>query len=127
MIFKQFRGPFTKDDNNQYTITLPSQSDQGIKLSYLQIGIEHPHSIPISEFEEEEKKLPDGSIQKRISYPCIISINDLQQQSPIQQYLLTERDVLEFTNLSLGSFTIKILQNNPYLIINIAYEEVTAN
>ena len=126
MIFKQFRGPFTKDDNNQYTIKLPSQSDQGIKLSYLQVGIEHPHSIPISEFEEEEK-LPDGSIQKKITYPCIISINDFQPQSPIQQYVLTERDVLEFTDISMGSLEIEILQDNPYLIVNVAYEEVTAN
>ena len=126
MIFKQFRGPFTKDNNNRYTITLPSQSEQGIKLSYLQIGIEHPHSIPISEFEKEAE-LSDGSIQKKITYPCIISINDLQQQSSIQQFLLTERDVLEFTDLSIGSFEIEFLQNNPYLIVNVAYEEVTAN
>lgn len=105
MTFIQYRGPF--NDNDTLTLSEFSSSGSPIKLRYLQIGIEHPHSIPIFEFEETEKG---------INYPYIVSINN-------STYLITERDVLEFANLSIANLTIKFLQDSPYLIVNVAYEE----
>jgi len=97
MVFIQRRGPF----NGSLTFA----PETPIALNYLQIGIEHPQTIPISEFEED-------------SYPFIFSINNGER------YLITERDVLEFSDLSLSTFTIVFLKpENPYLIVNVAYEE----
>ena len=99
MIFTQYRGPF----NKSLILSDISSSGSPVKLKYLQIGIEYPHSIPISEFEEND-------------YSYIISIND-------SRYLITERDVLEFSNLSVTSFKIDFLKNSRYLIVNVTYEE----
>jgi hypothetical protein len=96
MTFIQRRGPFDG--------VLVFKPEGPIKLTYLQIGIESPHSIPISEFEDND-----------FSFTC--SING-------KNYLVTERDVLEFSNLSLETISVTFVKpNNPYLIVNVAYEE----
>lgn len=88
---KQFIGPFSTGQS----------IDLGLSsVTYLQIGIEHPHSIPISEQEPE----------------VILSINNVT-------YSITDKDILEFENLNLSNLSIVIEEaNNPYFIINIAYE-----
>ena len=88
---KQFIGPFSAGQS----------IDLGLSgVTYVQIGIEHPHSIPISE-----------------SAPTVIlSINNTN-------YCITEKDILEFEQLDLDQFSITVQEaNNPYFIIDIAYE-----
>ena len=88
---KQFIGPFSAEQS----------IDLGLSgVTYVQIGIEHPHSIPISE-----------------SAPTvIISINNTN-------YCITEKDILEFEQLDLDQLSITVQEaNNPYFIIDIAYE-----
>lgn len=88
---KQFIGPFS----------INQSLDLGLSnVTYIQIGIEHPHSIPISE------KSPT----------VILSINNID-------YAITEKDILEFENLNLSNLSIVVKEaNNPYFIIDIAYE-----
>ena len=88
---KQFIGPFSTGQS----------IDLGLSgVTYVQIGIEHPHSIPISE-----------------SAPTVIlSINNTD-------YCITEKDILEFEQLDLDQLSIIVQEaNNPYFIIDIAYE-----
>lgn len=88
---KQFIGPFSTGQS----------IDLGLSnVTYLQIGIEHPHSIPISEQEPE----------------VILSINNIT-------YSITDKDILEFEYLNLSNLSIVIEEaDNPYFIIDIAYE-----
>lgn len=88
---KQFIGPFS----------VGQSIDLGLSgVTYVQIGIEYPYSIPISE-----------------SVPTIIlSINNTN-------YCITEKDILEFEQLDLDQLSITVQEaNNPYFIIDIAYE-----
>ena len=72
-----------------------------LNAKYIQIGIERPHNIPIS--------LP----YEPFSTP--IRINN-------RRYAITDKEILEFGNIY-GTFTIEVLEkNNPYLIIDLAYE-----
>lgn len=111
MIFVQKRGPFESNT----TVFEPSGP---IKLRYLQIGIEYPHSIPISEYEVDANN--------KVTYPGIFNINDSSEY-----YVLTEKDVLEFSNLTLEKITVyfssKKIYSNPYLTINVSYEEQNAD
>lgn len=108
MIFLQKYGPFTNP-----LIFAPTSE---IKLKFLQIGIEHPESIPISEFEDN-------------NYPIIFTIksvdrSDVNGQEVEESYLITERDILEFSNLNLDHFSLSFTDpTNKYLIVNVAYEE----
>lgn len=72
-----------------------------LNAKYIQIGIERPHNIPIL--------LPN----EPFSIP--IKINNIT-------YAITDKEILEFGNIY-GTSTIEILEkNNPYLIIDLAYE-----
>lgn len=91
MYVKQFVGPFNSGPLN---LGLTNRK-------IVQIGIERPHSIPISE---------DGT-QK-----IILQINE-------QSFAIGESDILEFENLYSSDISITVLDTtNPYLILDIAYE-----
>lgn len=103
MRMEQYIGPFNSN------LTLNKQN-----VTYLQIGIEHPHSIPISELEESNNN---------IQWPIIIGINKSSNNQSEHDYIITENDSLE---LELNHETINIIiyeNKNPYLIINVAYED----
>lgn len=88
----QFIGPF-----QQNTQVLNAEN-----VTYIKIGIEHNFSIPISEIDDE-------------NWPIVININS-------QDFVITTHDILEL-NLNYETINITINENlNPYLIINIAYE-----
>lgn len=77
-------------------------------VNYLQLGIEHPYSIPISVLEEND------------DWPILLKINE-------KDFYIGQLDLLEF-KLNHSSIHIDLdntyydTQNDPYLIINIAYE-----
>jgi len=72
-----------------------------VSAKYLQIGIERPHNIPI--------ELPYEP------YQIAIRINS-------NTYSITDKEILEFSDIS-GTSTVQVLDtNNPYLIIDLAYE-----
>lgn len=88
---RQFIGPFSIGQSLELDLS---------DVTYVQIGIEHPHSIPISEE----------------SPVTILSINNID-------YSITEKDILEFENLNLSQLSIIIEEaDNPYFIIDIAYK-----
>ena len=88
---KQFVGPFSSGPLN---LNIGNRK-------IVQIGIERPHSIPMS--EEGTQKI-------------ILMIND-------QSFSIGETDILEFENLYANNTTIIVQElTNPYLIIDIAYE-----
>lgn len=92
MKMQQFVGPFQES-----TKVLNAEN-----VTYLQIGVEHPYSIPILELDDN-------------NWPIIVSINS-------QDFVITDKDILEL-KLDHESITITIYENlNPYVIINIAYE-----
>lgn len=106
MKIEQHIGPFT---SNNLIFNKPN-------VTYLQIGIEHPHSIPLFEIPED-----NGDIQ----WPIIVTINkNLNNVGATQRdYVITENDILEF-ELNNDKVEVIIHENkNPYLIINIAYED----
>ena len=99
MKLEQYIGPFTA---NQVIFNKSN-------VKYLQLGIEHPHSIPLSEFENDD-------------WPIIFSIDNYTD------FVLTTKDILEFKPMGSQQaliITIKEGQDNPYLIINAAYEDAT--
>lgn len=106
MKFEQYIGPFTSN-----TLIFNKRN-----VTYLQIGIEHPHSIPISEIPENNNN---------IEWPIIIGINRNSNSSNFMEkdYVITDYDALEF---ELNHETVNVViyeNNNPYLIINVAYED----
>lgn len=103
MVFLQKRGPFNK------VLEFKEFSSSGIQLTYLRIGVESPESTPLFEIPYDESN--------KLNYPIIFSLNN-------DNFILTERDVLEFSNLSLNSLRFTFTNpKNPYLIVNVAYEE----
>lgn len=102
MKIDQYIGPFTSNlVFNRRNVT------------YLQIGIEHPHSIPLTEIEE---------INNVIQWPLIVGINRSQEQTQ-HDFIITEEDSLEL-ELKHEVVTVTIYENNnPYLIVNVAYED----
>ena len=71
-------------------------------VTYLQIGVEYPYSIPILELDDN-------------NWPIVVSINS-------QNFVITDKDILEL-ELNHESITVTVYENlNPYVIINIAYE-----
>ena len=89
-------------------LTRGSQIDVGSSLpsgaTFIQIGVEHPRTPPYSE------------IDKTQGYPIILNINGVD-------YAITERDILEFSNLSTRNMVIIVKSvTDPYLLINIGYE-----
>ena len=98
MKIKQFIGPFTNNSQIDVGSSLPSGT------TYVQIGVEHPRTPPYSE------------INKSVGYPVILNINSVD-------YVVTERDILEFSNLNTRNMVIIIKDTkDPYLLINIGYE-----
>jgi len=95
MRLEQYVGPFS---TNQVIFNKSN-------VKYLQLGIEHPHSIPLSEFD----------------WPIVLSIDNSTD------FVLTTKDILEFKPMNRETITVTIKkgQDNPYLIINAAYEDAT--
>ena len=88
----------------------PKSSNVSLEnVVYCQIGIEHPHSIPISEIFND-------------NFQAILRIGESVNNSKI--YTITDKEILEFGNMHFNSLYIKTLDiSNPYLIIDIAYKE----
>ena len=69
-------------------------------VTYLQIGVERPHSAPISEIED---------------FNVVLSINGIT-------YTVTDKEILEFGDVYFTTLSINILDaNNPYLIVDLGY------
>ena len=104
MKLDQFIGPFKS--NNTIIFSRPN-------VTYLQIGIEHPHSVPISEIEENNNN---------IQWPLIVGINKGTSQSE-HDYIITDKNILEL-ELNHETVSVIVYKNlDPYLIINVAYED----
>ena len=75
-------------------------------VTYLQIGIQRPYSIPITEISEEEsEKIP-------------IRVNG-------QNFTITDMDILEFSDIHFRNLNIQIDRNDrclKYIIVDLAYE-----
>lgn len=97
MKLEQYIGPFSK--SNQIIFNKSN-------VKYLQLGIEYPYSIPLSETDFDQPS-------------ALIRINS-------KEFILTLHDILEFKNLNLTNVIIEVENkiNDSYLIINIAYEEI---
>lgn len=90
----QFIGPFTGDG---WRVLATSLTD----VTYLQIGVEIPHSTPI---------------QVDADFHIYIRINSTE-------YVINSNDILEFAELNMDSIRIEVKNNsNPYVIIDVAYE-----
>lgn len=107
MRLQQFVGPFTE---NQILLNKSN-------ITYLQLGIEHPHSIPLSELENVD----DSEV--------IIGVYQTDDISNItqQDFIMFDKDILEFKLNGWQKINVIIRKenNNPYLIINAAYEDAT--
>lgn len=110
MKLQQFIGPFTK---NQILFNIKN-------VSYMQLGIEHPHSIPLSE-------LPSVEDSEVIIGIYTIEDNNIIPAISQKDFILSEKDILEFKLNGRKNIMVIIRQNinNPYLIINAAYEDAT--
>ena len=112
MRLEQYIGPFK---TNQILFNKKN-------VSYLQLGIEHPHSIPLSELEDfnDNSHILIG----------IYTVDTISNQVPAisqKDFLLSEKDILEFKLNGYKNVAVIIRENknNPYLIINAAYEDAT--
>ena len=119
MKLKQLIGPFP----NQEEIKLDLEN-----VVYMQIGIEHPHSIPLSEIEFFNPK-PASKLED-FNWPIIVTINeeyanmnDSTRDETIQRFFVfSEKDILEF-RYNQANIHLKIKPNSdPYIIINLAYK-----
>ena len=108
MILKQYIGPFAKGE------TIATIGDESLKnVTFLQLGVECPHSIPLSEMD----------LENDTSWPIRITINaEDSQYENTRDYLITDKDILEL-KIQAPKLTLKILkETSPYFIINAAYE-----
>ncbi len=113
MILQQKIGPFT---NNEVIFDLEN-------VTYLQLGVERPHSVPLSEIELDEND--DGAFNNS-SWPIKIGIKKHKDETISSMYhryfIFSEKDILE---MRMNSESISVIVeeiDNPYLIINAAYE-----
>lgn len=109
MKLEQYIGPFK---SGQVTFNKSN-------ISYLQLGIEHPHSIPISELE---------TLETDNDWPIVVTINSATPELITQHdFVISTKDILEFKPNGLSTITVLIKEktDNPYLIINAAYEDAT--
>lgn len=100
MKIKQFRGPFLDNKINL--------SSLGSNVKIIQLGVECPQCIPLSE------RINNQQLIDKIVY----TTDD-------KTYTIGDKDILEFENLYIDAANIFInseFNNNPYLIVDIAYE-----
>ena len=120
MIFEQHRAPFSSEP-----ISFGNKNNKTIR--YFRIGIENPHSIPLSEMDLDHSSIDANYLIFQIEYGT-------GAEKTTDSYLITENDVLEFSNLNITNFALSFISDsekrynyihkyNPYLIVNIAYEE----
>lgn len=119
MKLKQLIGPFSQNAK-QYI----DEDNGGIILNltnivYLQIGVEHPHSAPISEIDwDNENNFITLAINELESNFNNTILEDTNQR----RFILSDKDILEFyynrSRIHLHIWD----NNNPYLIVNIAYK-----
>ncbi len=101
MIFLQKQGPFLEK-----TLNFNSLLSSDTQLKYLQIGVENPESAP---FSENNNALISFTLDNKNNY-----------------VLSEQQDILEFSDLDSSELTITFKNDyykNPYLIVNVAYEE----
>lgn len=103
MKMKQYCGPFEED-----AITLNLSN-----VIYIKIGIEYPHSIPISCIQNDN-----------FDNFLTVGINkDLNQSE--HDFIITEKDILELY-LEKQNLKIDIYKpNNPYMIITVLYDNMS--
>lgn len=108
MILKQYVGPFAKGD-----IIATIKDDSLKNVTFLQLGVECPHSIPLSEID----------LENDAGWPIRITINEEDTQyKNTRDYLITDKDILEL-KIQAPKLTLEILkETSPYFIINAAYE-----
>lgn len=90
---KQFVGPF---NNTPINLNLSGSN-------IVQIGIECPRGLPWA--FDESIPMPTAKVV----------ING-------KEYIITEKEILEWENLSLNNPTIIIRETSPYVIVDISYE-----
>lgn len=125
MIFEQYRAPFKPE---KIPISFGEKNNKQVK--YFRIGIENPHSIPLFEMDLDNHSIDD--------YVIFTIEHGTENETTIDSYILTEKDILEFSNLDMKSFNLSlppyvtvdnnkkynsVHKYNPYLTVNIAYEE----
>ena len=87
-------------------------------VTYLQIGIERPHSAPISETIKED----NGQWVEQYSFNSVIGIST-DGGITYKSYTITDKDILEFGDIYITNLRVRIDEpNNPYLIVDLAYE-----
>lgn len=111
MILQQKIGPFT---SNQVIFNLEN-------VTYLQLGVERPHSVPLSEIELNEN---DDGAYNSSSWPIKIKIkkSDKETITYSKFFIFSEKDIFE---VRMDGAYVEIITeeiNNPYFIINAAYE-----
>ena len=95
----QYYGPFSAGS----TRTIELNTAHRI----LQIGIEHPHSIPISIYENNGHRIKTSFL-----------IDD-------KEYAIMDNDILEFDGLFQRKMTIKFLEDvDEYTIISLCFKDV---
>lgn len=147
MIFEQYKYPFTQvDDNDCISFEKPENAIE--KRRYRQIGIEHPHSIPIFKFYEKDNFEPEINHDEDWEPTIIVKIDTMTESETIKEkdvnadknniihnfpydpnyhdFTIFDKDIYEINLYRNESKIIIYLpkeeQNNPYLIINAAYE-----
>ena len=73
-------------------------------VTYLQIGIQNPYNIPITELLENNSMYIPVKIKNK-------------------EYTITDKDILEFSDIHFrGTNLISLNSNNKYIIADIVYE-----
>ena len=98
MRVKQFVGPFIKPEERILNLNLGD-------AHVVQVGVEFPRKQPWAFFEDDYLYTPTIDLE----------ING-------EEYIITEREILEWQDLDFADFSIKINQSSPYMIITVAYE-----
>lgn len=107
-----------KSENN-YSINLLKDyfGSDANTINFLQIGIEHPHSIPL--FAIEDTDINNNNLDN-----LSLTITTSKNNGRNYKYHITEQDLVEFYDLYNTNIILTLLEpNNPYIIINIAYDK----
>jgi len=94
----------------QFIYPIPGNKIVLQNINCVQIGIEAPHSFPITELNTSTQDLE-----------VVLRIQDSETGRGID-YIVTDKDILEFSYIYYIDLSITIIKtNNPYLIIDIGY------
>lgn len=125
MKLEQLTYPFPVDSNGEFVFQ--RSTDDINKRAYKHLGIERPHTVPLTEISERWID-NEGLKLESLDWPIIVEINSFELGNAAYQehrFYISEQEKFEIKINNGEAIRIKLSpqeQQNKYLVINASYE-----